>query len=488
MKREKLRRLEAANRSETFREFVVRAAPKYRWYRHCEVLAAVLQRVADGEIKRLMVFMPPRHGKSEEISRLFSAYFLSRYPHRWVAISSYAAELAFTLSRAARENYVNAGCEMKVGSGSLAHWETGSGGGLFAAGVGGPFTGKGFHLGIIDDPLKNAADANSETIRESQKEWYRSTFYTREEPWSETDPNAAIILIQTRWNEDDLAGWQLAEEAAAAEDDEEPERWHIVNLPAIAEDPHEFPKTCTVEPDWRKVGEPLCPERRPLEKLKRILKRIGGYFFDALFQQRPSAKEGSFFKVANFKIVKAAPAGLRKCRAWDQASTEGGGDWTVGALVSGPDDDGQWYVEDVTRGQWDTAQRNRQIRQTAALDGRNVRIRGAQDPGNTGVDAAKAFVKMLAGFTVVTERASGSKEVRADPYSAQVNAVNVNLVEGAWNKAFIEEHRQFPTGKHDDQVDATADGFNELAGQFQLETDAKAHEQFWDRGDPDEDE
>ncbi len=104
--------------------------------------------------------------------------------------------------------------------------------------MGGPATGKGWHLGIVDDPLKNAQEAASEVIRNGQKEWYGSTWYTREEPWSDTDPNGLLIIIQTRWHEDDLAGWQLAEEATAALDPEEgePEGWHIVSMPAIMED------------------------------------------------------------------------------------------------------------------------------------------------------------------------------------------------------------------------------------------------------------
>lgn len=420
----------------------------------------MLQQVADGKIKRLMVFMPPRHGKSELISRLFSAYFLYRFPHRWVAITSYSAELAYTLSRAARENYTEAGGRTSSSASAVKHWETGKGGGLWAAGVGGPATGKGWHLGIIDDPLKNNEQAASETIRENQKEWHGSTWSTREEPWSDDDPDGAEILVQTRWHEDDLAGWRLAEEAEA--DEEEAEGWHIVNLPAIAEDPQTFPAICTVTPDFREIGEALCPERRPLEKLKRILARIGGYFFDALFQQRPSAKEGSFFNVSQFEIVAAVPVGLAACRAWDNASTPNGGDFSVGVRMEGPDKDGYFYVTDVKRGQWSTDERNATIRQTAVLDGTLVKIRGVQDPGSAGVDVAKAFVRMLAGFNVKTERATGSKESRADPYSAQVNAGNVRLLRAPWNKAYIEEHRQFPKGKNDDQVDAGSDAFTEL--------------------------
>src|SRR5690606_35818692 len=129
-----------------------------------------------------MVFLPPRHSKSEMFSRLFSAYYLFRNPHHFVGINSYSAELAYTLSRAARENFLEAGGSISDEAAAVKHWETSERGGLWAAGVGGPITGKGYHLGIIDDPLKNSEDAASSTIREKQKEWYASTFYTRQEP------------------------------------------------------------------------------------------------------------------------------------------------------------------------------------------------------------------------------------------------------------------------------------------------------------------
>src|SRR5262245_27046644 len=154
----------------SFREFVGKVNPRYRWYRHCEALAGVLQRVADGEIKRLMVFMPPRHSKSESVSRLFAAYFLYRYPQKWVGITSYSAELAYTLSRNARENYRKIGGRINEEAQAVKHWETGRGGGLWAAGVGGAMTGKGWGLGLIDDPIKNAEDAASDVIREKQKD------------------------------------------------------------------------------------------------------------------------------------------------------------------------------------------------------------------------------------------------------------------------------------------------------------------------------
>lgn len=450
----------------TFREFIRKANPQYKFYPHVEALIAVLQRVADGEIKRLLIFTPPRHGKSETVSRLFTAYFLYRHPQYWIGLASYAADLAYTLSRNARENYLRAVGAVSEQASAVKQWETGKGGGLWAAGAGGPATGKGAHLLLVDDPIKNAEEAASETVRAKLQDWWNSTWYTREEPWSDTDPHGAMIVVQTRWHEADLSGWLIEQEQV---EDEDRERWHIVNLPAIAEEPQldQFPPSCTVESDWRKPGEALCPERRPIEKLQKIRARIGEYFFDALFQQRPTAREGEFFKVSKLETVDAPPAELRLCRGWDLASTEGAGAYTAGVLI-GKDSKNVWYVLNVERGQWSSDDVETQLLNIARRDGTGVRIHLPQDPGQAGKKQGISLVRLLSGFQVKVEPATGSKESRAFAFSAQVNAGNVKIVNSAWNKAFIEELRQFPRGKYKDQVDAAADAFNELAlgGQF----------------------
>lgn len=424
--------------------------PHYEWYPHCKQLASVLQRVADGEIKRLMVFMPPRHGKSETVSRLFSAYFVYCNPAKFVGINSYSAELAYTLSRNARENYRRAGGRLS-GAEAVKHWETPAFGGMWAAGVGGSITGKGYHLGIIDDPLKNAEEAASEVIRTKQKDWYLSTFLTRQEP------DAAIVVIQTRWHEDDLSGWLLDEEES-----ESPERWHIVRMEAIKESAGEkIPDSCTMEQDTRQPGEPLCPERYSAKLLHHIQQREGPYYWNALYQQRPAPREGNFFKRHWFEIVDATPADAVRVRWWDRAATATpDGDYTAGVLMSVKD--GTYYVEDVERGQWSSAERDSRIRQTAQLDGETVQQWTEQEPGSSGKDSAQAFVRMLAGFAARYRPSTGSKEVRADPFAAQAEAGNVKLKRGVWNRAYLEELAAFPNGKNDDQVDGSSGAFNIL--------------------------
>lgn len=399
-----------------------------------------------------MVFMPPRHGKSELVSRLFPAYYLYRWPERFVGIASYGADLAYTLSRAARENFERGGGQLHRASRAVKHWLTRLGGGLWATGVGGPATGKGFHLGIIDDPIKDAKEAASEAKRSGDKDWYGSVFSTREEP------GGAIVVVQTRWHEDDLSGYLLSLEA------EEPEYWHIVNLPAIADpdDAPSFPETCTVHPDWREKGEPLCEERYPLARLKKVAKRIGEYFFGALFQQRPRPRDGGMFSGA-IEIVDAVPAGAIRVRYWDKAgAAPGKGDYTVGVLLAYKD--GITYIEDVERGQWPASERNAKIKEVAELDRQSygrVPTYIEQPPG-LAKESTDTVIKLLQGFVVEGVPVQGDKIERAEPFAAQWQAGNVKVVRGLWNRAYLEEMRGFPTGKNDDQVDGSSGGYNKI--------------------------
>lgn len=435
----------------SFRDFVESVNPRYQWYEYVTSLAAILQRVADDEINRLMIFEPPRHGKSELVSRLFSAYYLYRHPERWVGINSYAAELAYTFSRNARDNYHRNGGRLKSGAAAVKHWETEQGGGLWAAGVGGPITGKGFHLGVIDDPLKNYEEAASETIRQKQKDWYASTFYTREEP------GGAIIVIQTRWHEDDLSGYLLAKEA------DEPEYWHIVHFEAIKEDQvPEYPGTCTLEPDLRQPGEALSPARYPLGKLNKIAARIGDYFFGALYQQRPRPREGNMFKRHWFEIVPQVPNDATRVRYWDKAGTQDGGAFTAGVLMA-RDSAGVYYVEDMLRGQWGATEREKIIKQTAELDGKKVEVWIEQEPGSGGKESAEATIRNLAGFTVRADKVTGDKVTRAEPFAAQAGGLNVKIKKAAWNNDYLERLTAFPNGKYKDDVDASSGAFNKLS-------------------------
>jgi hypothetical protein len=284
----------------TLREFIREAFPRYGFHRWAELLIERLQAVADGELGRLIVTCPPRLGKSLLVSKLFPAYFIQRHPHLFAAIASYSAELAYAHSREARHYYRLTGNLLSKDSAAVGNWLTPKRGGCIAAGVRGPFTGKGYSLGIIDDPYKGPEDAKSALQRERLIDWLRSVWLTRAEPAEVEDPNgklrpnlSAQVIVLTRWDHQDVVAWLLEQERGEA-----PQHWQVLVLPAIAEPPEDrptFPPTCTVAADWRKPGEALCPERFPLRELLKIRARLGSYWWQALYQQRPSPAAGSIF-------------------------------------------------------------------------------------------------------------------------------------------------------------------------------------------------
>ncbi|MCX5967425.1 MAG: terminase [Cyanobacteria bacterium] len=280
-----------------FRDFIRSAFPSFQFHRLSELLIDLLQQVADGKLTRLIVCTPPRHGKSQLVSRLFPAYWVSRHPQLFCAIASYSAELAYAHSREARHYYRSTGHALSKDSAAVGNWLTPQRGGCIAAGVRGPFTGKGYNLGIIDDPYKGPEDAKSALQRERLIDWLKSVWFTRAEPGQSSDGHwlpAAQVVVQTRWDHQDMTAWLLEQEA-----EEHPEHWTVLNLPAIAEPisiAMPIPPTCRRVPDWRQPGEALCPERVPLAVLQRIRTRLGSYWWNALYQQRPSPAEGLLFR------------------------------------------------------------------------------------------------------------------------------------------------------------------------------------------------
>lgn len=463
----------------SFREFVdYVTAGRYQWYMYAIVLAAVLQKVADGVLKRVLVFAPPRHGKSEAVSRLFPAYYLYRHPTKFAGLVSYGAQLANALARTAR-SYYQQGAGIVSAKGGVNQWESAKGGGMWSAGIGGPITGKGTNVGIVDDPVKNAEEASSIRKRTRDREWWQSTFYTRGEPdW-------AIVVMCTRWDMEDLPGWLLEQEWENQDDLDACERWHIVNFEAIKESPDDlkqrelvdqrpqFPPSCTVEPDWRKPGEALCPERYPLAALLRIKKRIGDYFFGALYQQHPRLRQGGKFTLEMLEVVDDFPRdNVRLIRWWDEAATDekkaarsGGADFTAGALIA-RHVSGTYYFVDLVHGQWAELKRDQIIKATAAEDkrrfGSKVAQWGEQEPGRAGVDAANAFRRLLEGNNVYTERTTGDKEHYIGPLASTAQAGNFKLVRGSWNAVARREFLDYP-GKLDDIVEAAARASSKLA-------------------------
>lgn len=443
--------------------------------RHLEDLTA-------GRLDRLMILAPPQHGKSLLAAVYLPVYHLAHHPDAPIIISSYGAKLAESKSRQARDLVESETCrrlyphvDTARDSRSVQLWRLAypHRGQVVAAGVGGPITGHGAFLGIVDDPHENWQQAQSQTMRDMVWDWWRGTFRTR--VWD----GGRIVLIMTRWHADDLAGRLLSEQREA---------WTVLRLPAIAETQEErdeanrrlgFPAGLP-DPLGRAPGEPLAPSRFSLEALLRIRREVGSLVWAAEYQGSPTVREGLMFRRSWFQIVGAAPRDARRVRYWDKAATPGGGAYTAGVLVA-MDAEGRVYVEDVKRGQWSALERERIIKQTALEDAMrygDVRWRDGgreyeiwdygvdiwleQEPGASGVESAQATIRNLAGFNVRAETPSGSKDVRLEPFRAQAEAGNVYLVQGAWNPAYLDELAELPNGAYRDQADATAGAFNKL--------------------------
>ena len=392
-----------------------------------------------GEITRLMLFLPPRHGKSEMVTVRYPVWKLTRDPSARILIGAYNQTLAEKFSLKARRIAQYSGVEISRERHSVEDWETMSGGGLRAAGVGAGVTGMGANLVIVDDPVKNREEAQSPAYRDRVWDWYTNDLYTR------LEPNGSIILIMTRWHEDDLAGRIQASEDGKS--------WKIINLPAEAEEG---------DPLGRAVGQPLCPARFDLEALAGI-KRVLGRDYHALYQQRPRPREGEMFKLSWFEIIEAWPAGASLLRYWDKAGTAGGGKFTAGVLMAYSS--GVFIVVDVVRGQWAAAEREKVIRQTAILDREkydHVTIWTEQEPGSGGKESAEGTIRNLAGFVIYADRPTGDKVLRAEPFSVQAEAGNVKLLRGEWNTSYLGELTSFPSGTFADQVDGSSGAFNKL--------------------------
>jgi predicted phage terminase large subunit-like protein len=400
--------------------------PLYERAQHHEQIAAKLEAVERGEIDRLMIFMPPRHGKSELASKRFPAWCLGKQPQRQIIAASYNSDLANDFGRNVRNlvaepefGQVFPGVTLAPDSQAAMRMNTSHGGAYVAAGVGTAVTGRGAHIALIDDPFKDREEADSERRRELVWDWYRSTLYTR------LMPGGAIVLIQTRWHEDDLAGRLL---------EQEPEQWTVLELSAINRD-----------------GEALWPEWYPIPTLERIKATIGPREWSALYQQRPQPDEGTFFQRAWFKEWDKLPS-LRYYGTSDYAVTDGDGDYTV-HRVWGIDASGDVYRVDGWRGQ------------TASDEWieRKLDLIAKYKPlcwfGEGGV-IQKAVEPMLRRR--MRERnvhcrlewmpSVHDKPTRARSFQAMAATGRVHFEHGA----DLAEFLVFPAGKHDDEVDTAS--------------------------------
>lgn len=430
-----------------FSRYMFKERRKYKWRHnwHHRVICDALMKVYRGETKRLIINVPPRYSKTELAVINFMAWCFGKAPDSEFIHVSYSATLAANNASQTRNlvldpSYKRVFPELKLRDDSKAKddWRTIDGGVCYSQGTGGTITG--FGAGklrdsfggaiIIDDPHK-ASEARSDTIRKNVIEWFQNTLESRT-----NSPDTPIIVIMQRLHEEDLAGWLLGGGNG--------EEWEHLCLSAIQED-----------------GSALWPEKHDIERLKQM-EEAAPYVFSGQYRQMPSPPAGGFFKPDRIEIVDALPINiLKEVRAWDFAASENEGDWTAGPRLLKTSDN-QIYIVDMVRGRWGPDGVENTIKQTAQMDGKSVMIRLPQDPGQAGKSQAKNFITKLSGFNVKAETVSGDKITRAQPFAAQVNIGNVKMLRGDWNKALIDELRNFPNGKHDDQVDGCSDGFNEL--------------------------
>lgn len=435
-------------------------------------LSGYLERVLSNDIHRLMVFAPPQHGKSELVSVRFPAFWFAHRPNDPIVLCSYGSELAYDKVNQTRE--VIDGLQYKALFPSIRISEKTRGGTnwrikdhrgiMYSAGVGGPITGHGAMLGIIDDPFKNYQEAESPVMRERVWKWYTTTFRTR--IWEK----GAILLVMTRWHEDDLAGRLLQDRKNGS--------WDVLRLPAIAETQAERDQNNTYlnladmkgqpDPAGRAPGEPLCPQRFSLPALEALRVDVGPIAWPGQYMAIPRLPEGNIFKRSWLKLIELdfLPSELTLVRYWDKAATEGGGKRSAGVLV-GRDKLKRYYIIDVVKGQWSTFKRETMIRQTAERDhsiyGLNVTTYIEKEGGAGGVDSATATVANLAGFNVHLDSPLGSKLARFGPFMGQAEAGNIMMVRATWNIDYLEELTAIPVGTFWDQTDATSGAFNALA-------------------------
>lgn len=421
----------------------------YSYASHLHLLSNELVQLvtrAPNAPRRLMVTMPPRHGKSEMCSHWLPVWALALDPRTRIVLCSYEAEFAAKWGRLARrslmEHYPLLGARITEDSRAAHRWETHEGGGMVTAGVGGPITGRGGHILILDDPIKNAEEAMSQRMRDNLWEWWTSTFLTRLDKDAH-EREAVVVFIMTRWHEDDLAGRILASDEA--------KYWRHLNLPALAEDDDEL---------GRAHGAALWPEKFDELALERKHAEVGSRVFSALYQQHPTPPEGSNIHRAWWRWYDEDPHKIaadadQVIQSWDptfdNAATS---DYAVGQVWARKGSD--FYYLDCIREKMNTPQTIAAIHDLSKAwpQARKKLI----EKSASGFAIYQLIQREVHGLMQVGTK-SRSKDVRltwgVNSIAAVIERGQVFLPRGgAWSSVLVDEAAQFPHAVHDDMVDA----------------------------------
>ncbi len=460
---------QAANRELACRslvDFGRRMVPRFEAPAHIELMCDLLERVERGEIRRLMVNMPPRHAKSTTSSQLFPAWYIGRNPSKNVILASYGAELAERNSRAARAIVTDDRWpfETRISPDSTAmnRWNVIEGGGVFAIGVGGGVTGRGADVLILDDV---AHDSGSEAEREAAYVWYSEVAVPR------LEPSAAILAIGTRFHEDDLFGRILA--GPGAKD------WTIIRLPAFAEEN---------DPLNRRIGGPLWPARVKKSDLDERREIMGARAFESQFQQNPLPAAGNLFKAEWLTHrYEAVPEDLNVIFGLDAASKTGiANDFSAIAVVASSAT--HHYVLDVIRRKVDFPGLRRMV--IAAYEQYRPKTIYIEDAANA-VGLIQEF-RRETSLPIVAEQPKGAKHARMEAQTGLFESGKVLLphdrLGAQWMLDFEREMLAVPGGKHDDQVDALVLALSHARNTFSWEpfyggpsSDEREAYNFWRR-------
>jgi len=426
-------------------DFTTTTFPEYqvKWYH--ELLCNKCDALLRGDIKRLMVFLPPQRGKSELVSLRFPAYALGKKPSLKIAACSYSSDLAEKFNREVQriidspeyaqifpKTMLN---NKNIVSGSKGAWlrnssifETVKYGGIYkSVGVMGPLTGNKVDLGIIDDPIKDQLEAQSQTFRNRLWEWYMAVFTTR------LHNGSRILLTMTRWHEDDLAGRLLEKEG---------DRWSVLSFPELKEyDNNPL--------DPRKIGEPLWPERHSLESTIDI-QRKSERVFASMYQQRPAPSEGNIIKDSWIRYFTQPPRVEKIIQSWD-FTFEGKETSDYVACTVWGKADANYYLLYMLRGKWDFVQSISQIKYVCSLFPQtSEKVIEAKANGSAIISFLQKEINGLIPFSPGTD----SKEARAYACSFLFEAGNVYFPQYApWLDDVRREISVFPNGKNDDIVD-----------------------------------